>query len=67
MLVSTDTALDADDQGLFRPAVVIAIAGQPAQVVAHHALAQARPRADLAFAGERHAVVGGAASQPQEH
>jgi hypothetical protein len=65
--VAGDSALDANDQRPLGFTTVVAITGQPLQVVANHAFAQASTLADLALAGEGDAVIGGATGKPQEH
>jgi len=65
--LARDSPLDADDQWPLRLLFVVVIASEPAQVVPHHALAEACPPADLAFAGKSDAVFRGPSSEPQQH
>ena len=59
-----DSPLDTNDQWSLRLLLVVAFAGEPTQVVADHALAEACPVANLAFAGKSDTAFGGTAGEP---
>ena len=65
--LARDSPLDTNDQWPLRLLLVVVFAGEPTQVVSHHALAEACPLADLAFAGKGDAAFRGTAGEPQQH
>jgi len=59
--LARDSPLDTNDEWLLWLLFVVVFAGEPSQVVPHHALAEACPLANLAFAGKSDTAFRGTA------